>query len=140
MTRSPCDYASSVKWTLCWHESILHSIFLSHTDESFKDETRVCGYIFEPLNSEFSWHACIILYPNINKIWVASNLQKKYSKVFLFQQKINLNSFLNPLHMSVVIHISVERILAKGQLISKGLFKVFICTKKMNKNIFVFLP
>ena len=28
---------------------------------------------------------------------------------------------------------------AKGQLISKGLFKVFICTKKMDEIIFVFL-
>ena len=31
-------------------------------------------------------------------------------------------------------------VLAKGQLISKGLFKVFICTKKRMKMLFVFLP
>ena len=59
--------------------------------------------------------------------------KKKYSKVFLFQQKINLNSFLNPLHMSVVIHVSVERILAKGQLIWKGLFGIFNSSKKRTK-------
>ena len=29
---------------------------------------------------------------------------------------------------------------AKYQLISKGFFKVFVCTKKMNEHIFVFLP
>ena len=39
LTRSPGNYASSLRWTL-WCSN---SIFLSHTDESSKDETRVCG-------------------------------------------------------------------------------------------------
>ena len=46
MTRSPGDYASSALCALNTLVTAMNSTlnFLSHTDESFKDKTRVCGY------------------------------------------------------------------------------------------------
>ena len=41
MTHSPSDYASSVKWTLWWQQLN----FLSHTDESFKDNHLLMEFI-----------------------------------------------------------------------------------------------
>ena len=40
LTRSPGNYATSLRWKLVQQLNF----FLSHTDKSFKDETRVCGY------------------------------------------------------------------------------------------------
>ena len=50
LTRSPGNYASSLRWTL-WCSN---SIFLSHTDESSKDETRVCGCYYVTVKSYYN--------------------------------------------------------------------------------------
>ena len=57
LTRSPGEYASSVKWPLWWNQLK----FLSHTDESFKDKTRVCGCKLKNMKQVFQSvtpHAC----------------------------------------------------------------------------------
>jgi hypothetical protein len=88
------------------------------------------------------WHSAVLCTSANKTIYVTISSRRpcpeSLNEIYnVLQPKIQRTFWLHPLQKAAVVNFAY---FPKGQLISKGLFKVFICTKKRTKLFLYFYP